>query len=102
MLSLEGKRLWVLVLAPWPRDRVVTAKFAFALLVGMPVSVSLVVLSGVMLELSVGVVIYQALIIACMVVGFSAGGSRDWGPAWPIMTRTIRPSWWRGMAAPST
>ena len=73
MLSLEGKRLWVLVLAPWPRDRVVTAKFAFALLVGMPVSVSLVVLSGVMLELKAGVIIYQALTIACMVVGFSAG-----------------------------
>jgi ABC-2 type transport system permease protein len=73
MLSLEGRRLWVLVLAPWPRERVVTAKFAFALLVGMPVSVALVVLSGVMLELSPGLVLYQALTIGCMVVGFSCG-----------------------------
>jgi ABC-2 type transport system permease protein len=73
MLSLEGKRLWVLVLAPWPRERVVTAKFAFALLVGMPVSVTLVVLSGVMLELSPGLVAYQAATIVCMVVGFSCG-----------------------------
>jgi ABC-2 type transport system permease protein len=72
MLSLEGKRLWILVLAPWPRERVVSAKFAFALLVGMPVSVTLVVLSGVMLELSPGLVAYQALIMACMVVGFSS------------------------------
>jgi ABC-2 type transport system permease protein len=73
LLSLEGKRLWVLALAPWPRERVVTAKFAFALLVGMPVSVALVVLSGAMLQLAPGVVLYQALTIACMAVGFSAG-----------------------------
>ncbi len=54
MLSLEGKRLWVLVLAPWPRERVVSAKFAFALLVGLPMSVALVVLSGAMLETQPG------------------------------------------------
>jgi ABC-2 type transport system permease protein len=73
LLSLEGRRLWVLALAPWPRTRVVTAKFTFALLVGMPVSVALVVLSGFMLNLAPGVVAYQAAIIACMAVGFSAG-----------------------------
>jgi ABC-2 type transport system permease protein len=73
LLSLEGRRLWVLVLAPWPRTRVVTAKFVFALLVGGPVSVGLVVLSGAMLELAAPVVLYQATIIACMAVGYSAG-----------------------------
>jgi ABC-2 type transport system permease protein len=73
LLSLEGRRLWVLALAPWPHTRVVTAKFTFALLVGLPVSVGLVVLSGVMLSLPPGVVTYQAAIIACMAVGFSAG-----------------------------
>jgi ABC-2 type transport system permease protein len=73
LLSLEGRRLWVLALAPWPHTRVVTAKFTFALLVGMPVSVALVVLSGFMLTLPPGVVAYQAAIIACMAVGFSAG-----------------------------
>ena len=73
LLSLEGKRLWVLVLAPWPRERVVTAKFVFALLVGAPVSVGLVVLSGLMLELAAHIVLYQSLVIACMAVGYSAG-----------------------------
>jgi ABC-2 type transport system permease protein len=72
LLSLEGRRLWVLVLAPWPRHRVVTAKFAFALLVGLPASVALVTLSGFMLELPGEVVAYQAVTIACMAVGFSA------------------------------
>ncbi len=73
LLSLEGRRLWVLALAPWPHTRVVTAKFTFALLVGMPVSVGLVILSGVMLSLTSGIIIYQAGIITCMAVGFSAG-----------------------------
>lgn len=73
LLSLEGRRLWVLALAPWPHTRVVTAKFTFALLVGLPVSVGLVVLSGFMLSLPPGVILYQAGIIACMAVGFSAG-----------------------------
>lgn len=73
LLSLEGRRLWVLALAPWPRERVVTAKFAFALLVGLPVSVALVVLSGIMLKLPVGLVAYEVLVMCCMAVGFSSG-----------------------------
>ncbi len=73
LLSLEGRRLWVLALAPWPRARVVTAKFVFALLVGLPAGVVLVALSGTMLELRPVVVVYQALTIACMAVGFTAG-----------------------------
>ncbi len=73
LLSLEGRRLWVLTLAPWPATRVVTAKFTFALLIGLPVSVGLVVLSGKMLALSLGIIAYQAGIITCMAIGFSAG-----------------------------
>ena len=73
LLSLEGRRLWVLVLAPWPRTRVVTAKLAFALMVGLPVSVTLVALSGTMLALAPRVIVYQAFVIACMAVGLAAG-----------------------------
>jgi ABC-2 type transport system permease protein len=73
LLALEGRRLWVLALAPWPRSRVVTAKFLFALAVGMPVSVALVALSGTLLRLPVSIVAYQALVIACLACGLSAG-----------------------------
>ncbi|MBA3707939.1 MAG: hypothetical protein H0W83_03850 [Planctomycetes bacterium] len=73
LLSLEGRRLWVLALAPWPRERVVTAKLVFALLVGLPVSVGLVAMSGLLLELPTAVVAYQMLVIACMACGLSAG-----------------------------
>jgi ABC-2 type transport system permease protein len=73
LLSLEGRRLWVLILAPWDRRRVVTAKLAFALLVGVPISVLLVSLSGTLLQLEVEVVAYQALVTLCMGLGLSAG-----------------------------
>jgi len=73
LLSLEGRRLWVLILAPFPRQRVVTAKFTFAVVIGTPVSMALVGLSGVMLELPLHVVLYQVGVIACMACGLSAG-----------------------------
>ncbi|MDA3960631.1 MAG: hypothetical protein PF961_07555 [Planctomycetota bacterium] len=73
LLSLEGRRLWVLILAPWDRTRVVTAKLAFALLVGVPISVVLVSLSGALLKLEPSVVAYQALVTLCMGLGLSAG-----------------------------
>lgn len=72
LLSLEGRRLWVLVLAPWSRQRVVTAKFAFALAVGLPVSTVLVAFSGRMLELSDVTILYQAYVTVCIGMGLSA------------------------------
>jgi ABC-2 type transport system permease protein len=73
LLALEGRRLWVLALAPWPRRRVVTAKLLFALAVGMPVSVGLVALSGTLLHLAPAVILYQGLVVVCLAVGLSAG-----------------------------
>jgi ABC-2 type transport system permease protein len=73
MLSLEGRRLWVLALAPWPRQRVVTAKLVFALAIGAPVSVGLVLLSGFMLHLPLATMAFQGLVISAMVVGLCTG-----------------------------
>jgi ABC-2 type transport system permease protein len=72
LLSLEGRRLWVLALAPWPRHRAVTAKFVFAILVGLPVSGLLALLSGFMLDLPLKQIVYQTGIIACMAIGLAA------------------------------
>ncbi len=72
LLSLEGRRLWVLALAPWPRHRVVTGKFLFAILVGVPVSSALALLSGLMLGLPWPAIFYQIGIIACMATGLAA------------------------------
>lgn len=72
LLSLEGRRLWVLALAPWPSHRVITGKFIFAILVGLPVSVGLACLSGLMLDLRWSAIFYQIGVIACMAVGLAA------------------------------
>ena len=72
LLSLEGKRLWVLVLAPWHSRLVVTAKFTFAVLVGAPISTILVALSGIMLQQSALVICHQAMVTICMAIGLSA------------------------------
>lgn len=73
LLSLEGNRLWILALAPWPRERIVTAKFAFALVVGLPVSVGLVLMSGYLLGLSGTLILYEVFIMLCLASGFAAG-----------------------------
>lgn len=72
LISQEGRRLWVLVLAPWPPRRVVTAKFVFALLIGVPVASGLVGLSGMMLRLPAATVIYQSLVTVCLGLGLAS------------------------------
>jgi len=71
LLALEGRRLWVLALAPWPRQRIVTAKFLFALAIGTPVALGLVVASGTLLHLPLAQVAYQSVVILCLAVGLT-------------------------------
>ena len=73
MISLEGRRMWVLALAPRPKTRIIWAKFTFALMIGLPISVILVMSSGAMLELSTPLIIYEGAITAGMALGLSAG-----------------------------
>lgn len=72
MPSLEGRRLWVLCLAPFPRQRIITGKYVFALLVGLPISIALTALSGWMLELPITAVVAQTAVMACLVTGMAA------------------------------
>ncbi|TVR42709.1 MAG: hypothetical protein EA402_11265 [Planctomycetota bacterium] len=72
LLGQEGKRLWLLALAPWPRHTIVSAKWTFAVIIGLPVCVGLVVSSGFLLELDPRMVAYQGLVAAAMVCGCSA------------------------------
>lgn len=72
MLSLEGKRLWVLMLAPWQPERIVSSKFIFACLVAIPISVMLVTSSGYLLELSNRTIIYEVYVTICLGLGLSA------------------------------
>lgn len=72
LLGQEGKRLWILALAPWPRSRIVHAKFVFALTIGLPVSVGLVLLSGILLGLPPRMIAYQGLVATAMACGCAA------------------------------
>lgn len=64
--SLEGKRLWIVGLAPLGLPRVMRAKFALGTGISLTVSVGLIVLSCRLLELSWGRTILHAGAIAVM------------------------------------
>ena len=72
LLSLEGKRRWILILAPWSLTSIVTAKLCFALVIGLPISVTLVSISGIVLSLPTNMIIYQALVTMCLGLGLAA------------------------------
>jgi len=70
--SMEGKRLWVLSLAPWSKRRILTGKFIFAVLVGVPISAVLVGLSSLFLEMTGGLIAFQILVAAAIGCGLVA------------------------------
>ncbi|NRA38715.1 MAG: hypothetical protein HRU15_11285 [Planctomycetes bacterium] len=72
MLSLEGKRLWVLMLAPWQPERIITSKYIFACITSIPISVILVASSGYMLDLDLRTICYEAYVTICIGLGLSA------------------------------
>ena len=72
MLSLEGKRLWVLMLAPWQPERIVVSKFLFACFVAIPISIILVSSSGYLLELDIYTIFYEMFVTLCIGLGLSA------------------------------
>ncbi|TVR15137.1 MAG: hypothetical protein EA401_03245 [Planctomycetota bacterium] len=72
LLAQEGKRMWILVLAPWPGTTIVTAKWLFAILAGLPISLILVSLSGTMLDLPGRLIALQGLVVCGIAMGCSA------------------------------
>lgn len=72
MLSLEGKRLWVLMLAPWQPERIITSKYIFACITSIPISVILVSSSGYMLDLDIKTICYEVYVTICIGLGLSA------------------------------
>lgn len=70
--SLEGRRLWILGLAPFGLEKVLLQKFVLCCLATGSLTVSLMVVSSVMLNLPVADVILYACVIATMTVGLTA------------------------------
>jgi ABC-2 type transport system permease protein len=76
LLSLEGRKFWILGLLPLQRDRLLWGKFAFSATGALLVAEFLVVLSGTMLDLPwviVGVHVATVGVLALGLSGLSVG-----------------------------
>lgn len=71
LLSLEGRRFWLLGLAPVGRRTVLWSKLAFSLTGALVVTVPLVVVSDTMLELPGATIWHHGLAIVCVCFGVS-------------------------------
>jgi ABC-2 type transport system permease protein len=64
--SLEGRRLWIIGLAPLGLKKVLMQKFWSSCVVSMSITVSLMIVSSMMLHLTAGRVVFFAVSIAIM------------------------------------
>jgi ABC-2 type transport system permease protein len=71
MLSLEGRKFWILGLLPLERERLLWGKFAFAASGGVLVGAGLVAVSDLLLGMSVGAFLIHMLTVAVLAVGLS-------------------------------
>jgi ABC-2 type transport system permease protein len=71
MLSLEGRKMWLLGLLPLKRDQLLWGKFAFSTTGALLIAETLVVLSDVMLEMPAQVVVLHALTVVVIATGLS-------------------------------
>ena len=76
MLSLEGRKFWILGLLPLSRDRLVWGKFAFSTMGTLLVSEFLVIFANLMLNMPWQLVVVHALtacVLAITLSGLSVG-----------------------------
>jgi ABC-2 type transport system permease protein len=82
MLSLEGRKFWILGLLPLPRERLLWGKFAFSASWSILIAEFLVVFSDVMLGMPVLIIVLHAVTMALLAAGLSglAVGLGAWMP----------------------
>lgn len=72
LLSLEGRKFWILGLLPLKREQLLWGKFAFSTAGGMLMSCALILLSDLMLEMPPSAVIVHLLTLIVLSAGLSA------------------------------
>jgi len=87
MLSLEGKKFWVLGLLPLRRERLLWGKFAFSAVGSLLIAEGLIVLSDLMLAMPLFAVGLHVLTVAVLAVGLS-GLSVGLGACMPTFRET--------------
>lgn len=71
MLSLEGRKFWILGLLPLQRDRLLWGKFAFSAIWSLLVSEALIFMSDMMLGVSLPILAVHMLAIFVIALGLS-------------------------------
>jgi ABC-2 type transport system permease protein len=71
MLSLEGRKFWILGLLPVQREQLLWGKFAFSTTGGLLIAESLVLVSDLMLLMPVEMVLLHILTVAVLAAGLS-------------------------------
>jgi ABC-2 type transport system permease protein len=87
LLSLEGRKFWILGLLPLHRDQLLWGKFVFAAAGGLLITVPLILLSDLMLWMPWDVVVLHVLTVVVLSAGLS-GLSVGLGAAMPNFRET--------------
>ncbi len=72
LISLEGRKFWILGLTPLSRDQILWGKFAFSATGSLLVAETLILVSDVLLGLPVEGIILHAVTVAVLALGLSA------------------------------
>jgi ABC-2 type transport system permease protein len=71
MLSLEGRKFWILGLLPLRREQLLWGKFVFATAGGMLIAEFLVLMSDIMLQMPLSMMLMHTLTVAVLAAGLS-------------------------------
>jgi ABC-2 type transport system permease protein len=71
LLSLEGRKFWILGLLPLDRDQILWGKFGFATVGGLLMALPMVLLSDVMLEMPWQAVLIHTVAVSVLTAGLS-------------------------------
>jgi ABC-2 type transport system permease protein len=71
MLSLEGRKFWILGLLPLEREQLLWGKFAFSMIGGLLIAEGLVLVSDLMLLMPVTAILLHVLTVCVLAAGLS-------------------------------
>jgi ABC-2 type transport system permease protein len=71
MLSLEGRKFWILGLLPLKREQLLWGKFAFSTTGGLLLASGLMLLSDLMLEMPLDIIVLHLLTVGVLTAGLS-------------------------------
>ena len=71
LLSLEGRKFWILGLLPLRREQLLWGKFVFSTVGGLLLSTSLMLLNDVMLEMPLDILLLHQLTVVVLAAGLS-------------------------------